>query len=536
MNQNRILVSWIGHADLAALLDDEQEPERTRLFRLAKIEANYGEKPGPLKTAVSRESFDHVHLLSNYDEGLHAPFSRWLGVPVTIHPVQIDAPTHYPSIFRAADGVLAKLLIRGNFIEGGLNILLSPGTPAMAAIWVLLGKSRYPATFYQTHKGRLIPTEIPYDLVDDFVPQLLRAPDRNLQHLAAQSPGEVEGFHDIVGDSQALRLAVGRARRAALRDVNILILGESGTGKEMFAQAIHEASFRKKGPFVAINCAAVPRELIEAELFGHKKGAYTGALADRAGAFKRADRGTIFLDELGECELATQVKLLRVLEPPLGKGSCHREFLPVGAEKMESSDVRVIAATNRDLIDAINQRQFREDLYYRLATITIKLPALRDRKKDIPPLAETLLRRINGELRSQGEPGFGDKSLSRSTIQFLQRHRWPGNIRQLYNALVQAAVLADGDIIQPGDVAEALADVPGMKRVDALSAPLGNGFDLTEHLEEIQRHYLQRAMEESGGVKTKASELLGYDHYQTLDAQLKRLQVSSAPHKRPGSK
>ncbi len=404
----------------------------------------------------------------------------------------------------------------------------------MAAIWVLLGKSRYPARFYQTHKGRLIPAEIPYDLVDDFVPQLLRAPDRHFQHLAAHSPGEIEGFREIVGDSQALRLAVGRARRAALRDVNVLILGESGTGKEMFARAIHEASFRMKGPFVAINCAAIPRELMEAELFGHKKGAYTGAQADRAGAFKRADGGTIFLDELGECELATQVKLLRVLQPPLGKGLCHREFLPVGAERMESSEVRVIAATNCDLIDAIGQGRFREDLYYRLATITLKLPPLRDRKKDIPLLAEALLRRINGELRSQGEPGFGDKSLSKSTNQFLQGYSWPGNIRQLYNALVQAAVLADSDVIQPGDIAEALAEVPGKKRVDPLSLPLGDGFNLIEHLEEIQRHYLQRAMEESGGVKTKAAELLGYDHYQTLDAQLKRLRVRATPTRRRG--
>src|SRR5207247_1556067 len=136
-----------------------------------------------------------------------------------------------------------------------------------------------------------------------------------------------------------------------------------------------------------------------------------------------------------------------------------------------------------------------EDLYYRLATITLKLPPLRDRKKDIPILAEALLQRINGELKRQGEPGFGDKSLSKSTIQFLQGYAWPGNIRQLYNALVQAAVLVEGDVIQPGDVAEALAEVPGKKRVDPLSLELGNGFNLIEHLEEIQRHYLQRAME-----------------------------------------
>ena len=526
MLDRRVLVSWIGHADLSAMADDLPEPERSRLIGLAKIPGTrYGEKPGPLKTAVNACSFDSVHLLSNYDSGLHQPFSKWLGAPATIHPAQIDAPTDYPSIFRAADRVLHLLTERGELANRELCILLSPGTPAMAAVWVLLGKSRYPATFYQTHKGQLFPAEIPYDLVDDYVPQLLRDPDRHLQHLAAKSPGEVEGFHNIIGDCEAIRMAVGRAQRAALRDVNVLILGESGTGKEMFARAIHDASYRKKKLFEAVNCAAIPKELLEAELFGFKKGSFTGAQADRLGAFRRADGGTLFLDELGECDLAMQVKLLRILQPPSGKGPCCREFYPVGSDEPVTCDVRIIAATNCDLMEAIADGKFREDLYYRLASVTLKLPPLRERKKDIPLLAESLLKRINEELRDQKEPGYQDKKISKSTIGFLQRHPWPGNIRQLYNALVQAAVFCDGELIQPADLAGALAEVPGRKRIDPLSVPLGNGFNLVKHLEEIQSQYLQRAMEEAGNVKTRAAELLGYDHYQTLDAQLKRLKV-----------
>jgi len=244
----------------------------------------------------------------------------------------------------------------------------------MAAIWVLLGKSRYPATFYQTYQGKSWQTEVPFDLVVDFVPEVLREPDRHLQHLASLSPQEIEGFEHIVGDSKAIRIVAGRARRAAMRDVPVLILGESGTGKELFARAIHAATHRREKPFIALNCAAIPRELLESELFGHKKGAFTGATADRLGALEAADGGTLFLDEVGECDLAIQAKLLRVLEPPLGQGPCYRVFRRLGENKERYSDVRIIAASNQDLQKAINDQVFREDLYYRLAVIIIKIP------------------------------------------------------------------------------------------------------------------------------------------------------------------
>jgi sigma54-dependent transcription regulator len=324
MPTKQILASWIGHADLSAMVEDQPSAEGVRLADLARLQGKYGEKPGPIKTAVNAAAFDQIHLLSDYNQGLHQPFLKWLGVPATIHSTKIAAPTDYPSIFRAADGVLSELRRQIDFAENELCILLSPGTPAMAATWVLLGKSRYPATFFQTHKGKLLRTEIPYDLVDDFVPQLLFDPDRHFQHLAAKSPGELEGFREIIGESDDIRLAVGRAQRAALRHVNVLILGETGTGKEMFARAIHSASHRKKQRFEAINCAAIPKDLLEAELFGHTRGAFSGAKGERQGAFRRANGGTLFLDELGECDLAMQVKLLRVLQPPPGKGSCFR--------------------------------------------------------------------------------------------------------------------------------------------------------------------------------------------------------------------
>jgi len=360
----------------------------------------------------------------------------------------------------------------------------------------------------------------------DFVPEVFRDADSHLQHLTSHSPGEIEGFQQIVGDSQAIRLAVGRAKRAAVRNVPVLLLGESGTGKELFARAIHESSSRRSGPFLAINCAAVSRDLLESELFGHKAGSFTGAQSDRKGAFAEADGGTLFLDEIGECDLAMQTKLLRVLQPPEGADPCHRVFHRVGDLQGRHSSVRVIAATNRDLLASINDGQFREDLHYRLAVITVKLPPLRDRQGDIHKIAKHLLTQINGQFE-EDEPGYTHKSISDSAMVFVQRHRWPGNVRQLYNALLQAAVMAEGDTIQKHDITDAVAEMVGETSFaeDVLEQPLGEDFNLQEHLNEIHRHYLRRAMKESGGVKSRASKLLGIPNYQTLDAQLKRLEV-----------
>lgn len=384
MPKERLLVSWIGHADLWGMAETLAEPDKSDLLAAVKIGGKYGETPGPLKTAVNNEQFAEVHLLSNYPVQVNERFAGWLGSKTIVHQVRLDNPTDYTRIFELADRFLGevKAQIAGRQTE--LCIHLSPGTPAMAAIWVLLGKSRYPATFFQTHKGQLTETVIPFDLAVDFLPELLRHPDTALQHLAAKNPEEIAGFERIIGNSQPIRVAVGRAERAALRDVPVLIVGESGTGKELFARAIHAASHRKSGPFVAINCAAIPRELLESELFGHVKGAFTNAQSDRPGAFQRADGGTLFLDEIGECEPQMQTKLLRVLQPPPDKGPCRREFLPVGASKTAEADVRIVAATNKELSRLIEDRQFREDLYYRLAVITLRLPPFGSERETSP--------------------------------------------------------------------------------------------------------------------------------------------------------
>lgn len=522
MPTRRVLVSWIGTTDLVSMACDLDEPERKRVCEALKVSGPLKKQDGPIRTLLKNESFQAVHLLSNYAPFLNRLFANWLGGSPTIRPVKLDDPTDYAGIFTAVNATLDSI---GDTSDAELAFFLSPGTPAMAATWILVGKSRHDVAFYQSHNGRSWKTEIPYDVIASFVPDLASAPDSNLQHLAAKSPGEILGFEQIVGNSRALRLAAGRAEKAARRDVPILILGESGTGKEMFARAIHDASRRKNGPYFPINCAAIPETLLESELFGHVKGAFTGSTKDRPGAFQRADGGTIFLDEIGECSADMQAKLLRILQPPPGKGPCFREFTPVGGIATVRSDVRIIAATNVDLMDEVNTGGFREDLFYRLAVIKLKLPPLRDRKTDIPALADALLTEINADFRSQ-EPAYRDKSLSDPAKKFVTSYDWPGNVRQLRNTLVEAAVMACGDSIGVADIKAAIADVPGRKGHSVLDRPLGDGFCLQDLLEDVQRQYLQRAVEEAHGVKKQAAKLLGIENYQTLDAQMKRLKIT----------
>ncbi|MHB8708589.1 MAG: sigma-54-dependent transcriptional regulator [Desulfuromonadales bacterium] len=245
--------------------------------------------------------------------------------------------------------------------------------------------------------------------------------------------GQRVEFNHLVGSSDAMRQVLEIVRRAAPSDATVLLTGESGTGKELVAQAIHQASDRRAGPFVAVNCAAIPADLLESELFGHVRGAFTGAVADRTGKFERADGGTLFLDEVGELPAALQPKLLRALQ--------EHEIEPVGGQPKQI-DVRVVAATNRDIETALNTGEFREDLYYRLAVITVELPPLRARPDDIPLLVRHfLIKHAAAELQ-----------VSNAAMAVLSRYAWPGNVRELENAIQRMIVLRHGDQLEIGDL------------------------------------------------------------------------------------
>lgn len=288
-------------------------------------------------------------------------------------------------------------------------------------------------------------------------------------------------FDAIIGSSNVIQHAIAHAKKIAPTDMNVLLLGETGTGKEIFANAIHSYSKRSSNSFIAINCSAFTKELLEGELFGHKAGAYTGASKDKQGLIELAHKGTLFLDEIGELNIDLQAKLLRVIETG--------EFIKLGDTKTTQVDVRLIAATNRDLERSIAQGEFREDLYYRLNVFAIKLPPLRDRMEDIPALANYFLsnycKRENCNL-----------SINKETIALLQRHNWKGNTRELRNVVERASILAEGGEIRPGNLPyEIQKHDPSSK--ESLS------------LASVEKSHIQKVLEFMKGNKTKAAEALG---------------------------
>jgi transcriptional regulator with PAS, ATPase and Fis domain len=386
----------------------------------------------------------------------------------------------------------------------------------MAAVWIILGKTRFPAELIESSKDHGVRTaSVPFDISADFLPDLLRDADQRLRDAAAEAPPAAPEFGDILHRSPVMARLLARARRAAARDVSVIIEGESGTGKELLARAIHRASLRKDGPFVPVNCGAIPAELVESELFGHEKGAFTGAGAARTGYFEAARGGTLFLDELAELPLAAQVKLLRALQ----EGQITR----LGATAARKVDVRVVAATNRTLTDEIAAGRFREDLFYRLAVALLKLPPLRERAGDLGLLVDALWARVAGE--DLPAPGGDHKKLSAGARNVLLGHAWPGNVRELANTLRRAALWSDGPTVTADEMREALLPAASPRRVEVLDRPLGQGLDLQELLGDVARHYLQRAMSEAHDNKTRAAELVGLPSYQTLTNWLEKYGV-----------
>lgn len=299
-------------------------------------------------------------------------------------------------------------------------------------------------------------------------------------------------FGEMIGSHASMKEVFDRVQKAAPIDSVVLILGESGTGKELVARAIHRASPRSEGPFVKVNCGALPKDLVEGELFGHEKGAFTGAVRDKRGRFELADGGTIFLDEVGDLPLDAQVKLLRVLQ--------EKEFERLGGEKTLRVDVRVVAATNRVLKDMVSEGSFREDLYYRLDVIPISLPPLRKRKGDIPELVEHFLHKKSDEM------GIQPKKLTDTALKLFQGYHWPGNVRELENVIERMLVLCDGEEI---GVADLPFDVHDSEAEEAVVSLDSGDLSLNARLDGLERDLIVRALEEAGGVKTRAAELLG---------------------------
>ncbi|MCI0545910.1 MAG: sigma-54 dependent transcriptional regulator [Candidatus Rokubacteria bacterium] len=322
--------------------------------------------------------------------------------------------------------------------------------------------------------------------------------DQRLRSENERLRAEVErqhGLDRVIARSRSMLAVLEQARAVADSDASVLLLGESGTGKELVARALHWTSSRGSGPFVAVNCAAVPEPLLESELFGHEKGAFTGADRKRPGLFAAAHGGTLFLDEVGDLPGTIQVKLLRAIQD--------KAVRPVGGAETLQLDLRLVTATNRDLATMVQDGRFREDLYYRLAVIPIRLPALRERPEDIPLLAEHFRERAAARL------GKRVTAVSAAAAEWMRQHRWPGNVRELENVVERAVVLARGPEITRADLGTEFAVAPGVP-------------SLRPTLDELEHQYIRRVLDEVHGDKSAAAKILGVS-VRTLQRKAKEL-------------
>jgi DNA-binding NtrC family response regulator len=453
-------------------------------------------------------------LSNQHDEGRSTPVPGEVTPPgeeITVLVVD-DEPSNQTSLAKifqregmrvfTAEGAKSALEVaRKHKVQVVLTDLMMPGTNGVELMRALKEVSPDTETVLMTAYGT-VETAVQamrdgaYDFVEKplkrmtIVKSVRKAAER--QSLVAENRSLKQELkllttREIVGQSPALRRVLDVATQAAPSSATVLILGESGTGKELLARYIHGKSSRAEGPFVAVNCAAIPESILEAELFGHERGAFTGAVAKREGRFARARGGTLFLDEIGELSPAVQVKILRVLQ--------EGEYEPVGGHTVRA-DARIVAATNKDLVAEVEAGRFREDLYYRLNVIAITAPPLRARREDIPLLVDHFLGvycKKNGRARLQVPP---------EVLQKLSDYPWPGNVRELENVIERAAVLCRSEALGLSDLPDAVARA-------AAAPPSAVQFPIGTPLEEVERRLIRDTLAHTGGDKSLAAQLLG---------------------------
>mgnify|MGYP000269699306 CR=1 FL=1 len=488
----RILVAWIGGLDI-----DEGLQDRT----------------GPIHSTLESADFTQCHLLYNYAVKAKDTlgYVSWLkelaaqnGTSVNAQYAQLSSPQDFGEIYLAADKLLAS--IQKQNPKAKITLQITPGTPAMQAVWMLLGKTKYQVEFLQSSKEKGIETaHIPFDISAELQTA------NQLAHLAQAKVPTHAAFENIVTQNQVMQQLKQRASVLAQHDVPVLIYGQSGTGKELFSTAIHNASKRSDGPLQVINCGAIPPELIDSALFGHKKGAFTGAIENKAGIFEVADSGTLFLDEFGDLPLDAQVRLLRVLQ--------EGEITRVGDTQTRKVNVRIICATNKDLTSAIQKGEFREDLFYRVAVGVINLPPLKERSGDLSLLSDTLLKLI------KEQTDLSHKILSPNAKNLILGHAWPGNVRELYSTLLRACLWSQSESISEQDMHEALFTTVSSS-VDIMAHDLSQAIDLKGLQDNLEEHYVRLAWHKTSGQKKKAAALLGMKNYQSFDKRLKDYSIN----------
>jgi DNA-binding NtrC family response regulator len=490
------------------------------------------EQPGPVLSLLAARPFDFLFLFYTPHTQENAAATREEVVRrhpkchVMMHQLPVSDPKDYSSLM----GRLAREVRSISRLSRGTedHVCVSSGTAEMRAAWFLLtAVGVLPAKLLQVGSpaeplfGPANVKEVKLDpgdwagLRDLVMPQEYfdadmtahrarlsrldaRVYDSVAMEIAEAAPEPLPDLEDALQElgifigSASLRQAAEQAAVVAPTGVPVLLLGETGTGKELFARLLHRLSDRREEKLVPLNCAAIPKELVESHLFGHVKGAFTGATHDQKGKFREADGGTLFLDEIGELTLDAQAKLLRILEDGLVE--------PLGSNKLLAVDVRIIAATNRNLQEEIASGRFRKDLYYRLETVQIRLPGLRDRRSEIPMLAMALLDRINQRFKRQ-------RQLSREALRRLEQHDWPGNVRELRNVLERSVLFSRTDVLGPEDLPIA-KEVSIGDPLSALPEP-ADGFSLEDFLAKARKHLFIRALSKANGNQAAAAGLLG---------------------------
>jgi two-component system, NtrC family, response regulator HydG len=425
----------------------------------------------------------------------------------------VRAAEHAPAALAALDGDPADLVISDLNMPAlnGLALLEEVRLRHPDTVFILLtahGDERIAVESLRLGAYHYIPK--PFDN-DEILAIVARAREmlalrRENRRLRDELSGAIPG---LIGDAPALRETVRIVQRVAPTDVTVLITGESGTGKEVVARALHDGGRRAAAAFVALNCSALPAELIESELFGHVRGAFTGADRDRTGLFATADGGTLFLDEIGELAPAAQAKLLRALE--------ERKITPVGTSTELAVDVRVVAATNRPLATLVSAGTFRADLLYRISVVQLQLPPLRERREDIPALAAHFIAHFAAR---HGRPAL---PLDEAARRMLLAYDWPGNVRELRNAMERAVVMADDAAIQPRDLPSAITESAApLRPVDAALAELPYTEARARAIDAFERSFLGAALERNGGNVSATARVLGL-HRQSLQKMLRRL-------------
>lgn len=489
-------MTWIGDRDFEVAMQKRPTGPISNLLR---------QPPTPIEAMVV------LHETSDALEQV-AAFKRWLSATtdavVDYHAVEpIDDANAYSQLYPVVRDLVFKTL------EGDTNrtVLLngSSGRPVKHAIFMLLAtpNPRLRLVSSWSDKRPVSTLDLPFSVAVDFARSTTSKTINDFTSGRSLTREEEAAFESIEGHSSAISHAKVIAASFAKFDVPVLVLGETGTGKELFAEATHRASQRAHKKFVPVNCGAIPESLIDAELFGAKRGAFTGADRDRKGLFQQADGGTLFLDEIGELPLPSQARLLRALS------SNPSRVRPVGGLDEEDVDVRIVAATHRDLPRMVADGRFREDLWYRLSTAVVRLPPLRERGADIDILIDSLWKRL-----TNGSTLLAEKRISPAARRALKAHAWPGNIRELMATLTRVAVQSTGKEVSAAEAQDSIAlGTRSAGGNSILGRPIIDGkFDINEVLKEVKRHYVQRALEQTAGNKAKAARALGLGNHATL--------------------